>query len=53
MTCCLWVASIGFGRSAGYGSPAVMSATSVEFTNGAVVGRRPIDVTTASAETDP
>ena len=47
MTCCLWY------WIAGYGRPAVVSATSVGSMNWAVVGRRPIDVTIASAETDP
>ena len=45
------VASIGSGGL--LGTEALQSCLPVEFTNGAVVGRGPIDVTIASAETDP
>ena len=41
------------GWPAGYGSPTVMFATSVGFMYGAIVGRRPINVTIAPAETKP
>ena len=42
-----------FGWPAGYGSPAVVPATSVESQYGTVVGGRPINTTIASTETDP
>ena len=55
MICCLWwlvlVWMACWVRSCV--CPAVVSATSVGHTDGAVVGGRPIDVTIASTETDP
>ena len=44
------VANIGSGGTAGYGSSAVMFATSAGFTNGAIVGGRTIDTTVAPTE---
>ena len=40
------------GWPAGYGNPAVMLATSVGLTYGAIVGGRPVNITIAPAETD-